>query len=223
MIVPYLSDVAIYCEQVVFLYFYFYVPALAVPRRVGPSRSPLTSACVCTPCKWNSLCRAWKKKKELQGSELQPQLKDNAVAVASDFEISNPFSVSEGSTDKTRERGSFFLAVLFFRKKKKKKKNQKDKDSLYLPLISMQLLCCWIVRDVNYALYLYGVTHTKRCLCCTSAFETCRKEESTSHDVATVHFHNMHLCFLLRLIANICDKAPCFMRYILLSRVLAKY
>lgn len=64
--------------------YFFPRPTLAVPRRVGQA-ALLSHLPVYILCSEFTLPRS----KQLQGFELQPQLKDNAVAVACDFEISN--------------------------------------------------------------------------------------------------------------------------------------
>ena len=54
MIVPYLSDVAIYCEQAVFFFFH---PTLAVPRRVGRA-APSSHLPAFAPCSEFTLSRS---------------------------------------------------------------------------------------------------------------------------------------------------------------------
>lgn len=77
MIVRYLLDVAIYCVQSFFfiLLFLLFI-TLAVPWREGQAAFPLTSACL-LPAYKHTLPQS----KEPQGFELQPQLKDNTVAL----------------------------------------------------------------------------------------------------------------------------------------------
>lgn len=104
MIVPYLSDVAIYCKQAEFLF----------SSHSGSStetQAKLLSLHICLCC---TLCCEFTlpRSKKLQGFELQPQLKDNAVAVACDFEISNLFLFLKGRTDKTANE-ALFVSVLF--------------------------------------------------------------------------------------------------------------
>lgn len=103
MIVPYLSDVAIYCEQDDC----FFLPTLAVPERLGQAALSL-HLLVCTLCgEFTPL-----QSKEPQGFELQPELKDAAAAVACDFEILNLFPFLKGAL--TRQgTGALFVSVLF--------------------------------------------------------------------------------------------------------------
>ena len=86
----------------------FFHPTLSVPRRVGQAALP-SHLPVFTLCSEFTLPRS----KELQGFELQPQLKDNAVVVACDFENSNLFLFLKGALTRQRAWLSFF-AVLFF-------------------------------------------------------------------------------------------------------------
>lgn len=88
MIVPYLSDVSIYCEQAVFLF----PPTLAVPGGLGQTALSL-HLLVCTLCGEFTPPQS----KELPGFELQLELKDAAAAVACDFEILNLFQFQKGA------------------------------------------------------------------------------------------------------------------------------
>lgn len=142
MIVPYLSDVAIYCKQAV-----FFSSLSGSSMESRPSCSPFTSACIhplC--CEFTLPCS-----KELQGFELQPQLKDDALAVACDFENSNLFFFwREQWQDRERELScsQFCFSV----------RNQKTLLALLAP---KQHATALVVdcRGVNYTLFLYGVAH----------------------------------------------------------------
>lgn len=191
MIVPYLSDVAIYCEQAVF----FFHPTLAVPRRVGQAALP-SHLPVCTLCSEFTLPRS----KELQGFELQPQLKDNAVAVACDFEISNLFLFLKGALTRQRAKLSFLQFCFSV-------KNQKTQLALFAP---NQHAAALVVdcRGVNHMLFFCMVVHMfhKRYLCCTS-FNEKKKGKRRAHILQNDHssFSQTYILLFFHLIPNICQ------------------
>lgn len=131
--------------------YFFFLPTLAVPRRLGQAALS-QHLLVCTLCSEFTLPRS----KELQGFELQPQLKDNAAAVACDFEILNLFLVLKGALTRHRMRLSFFFSLQFFFFFRLK---SNDRAHFICPLsaCSSLLVDC---RGVKHALFLYG--------CCTS-------------------------------------------------------
>lgn len=109
MIVPYLSDVAIYCEQAVFLFSF----DSGSSREIRPSCSLLTSACVHLVWRIHSATiegavRFWTptgvKRRCSCGCVRLWNLKS--------------FSVSEGSTDKTGKLSSLCLSFVFQLKSK---------------------------------------------------------------------------------------------------------
>lgn len=89
MIVLYLSDIAIYCKLQLFSFF----PHRLVPPQRAGRNAPLSHLPACNPCSGFTSPRS----KELQGFELQPQLKDNAAAVACHFENWKPLLFLKGT------------------------------------------------------------------------------------------------------------------------------
>ena len=83
----------------------FFLPTLAFPQRLGQA-AVSSHMPACALCSEFTLPRS----EELQGFELQPRLKDNAVAC--DFEILKSFCDSKRSTDETGKQ-ALFLSVFF--------------------------------------------------------------------------------------------------------------
>lgn len=130
--------------------FFFFHHILAVPRRVGQAALP-SHLPACTLCSEFALPRS----NEPQGFELKPLLKDNAVAVACNFEISNLSLFLKGAL--TRQRAKLSLSQFCF-----SAKNQKTQLTLFAPnqhAASLVADC----RGVKHALFLYGdARFTKR-------------------------------------------------------------
>lgn len=109
MIVPYLSDVAIYCEQAVFLF----SSDSGSSREIRPSCSLLTSACV--HLVW------WVHSATIEGAArfwTPTGVKRRCSCGCVRLWNLKSFSVSEGSTDKTGKRSSLCLSFVFQLKSK---------------------------------------------------------------------------------------------------------
>lgn len=107
MIVPYLSDVAIYCEQAVFLF----SSNSGSSREIRPSCSLLTSACV------HLVWRIHFATIEGAARFWTPTGVKRHCSCVRLWNLKS-FSVSEGSTDKTGKRSSLCLSFVFQLKSK---------------------------------------------------------------------------------------------------------
>lgn len=173
------------------LYFFFH-HILAVPRRVGQAALP-SHLPACTLCSEFALPRS----NEPQGFELEPLLKDNAVAVACDFEISNLSLFLKGAL--TRQRARLSLSQFCF-----SAKNQKTQLTLFAPnqhAASLVADC----RGVKHALFLYGDARFTKRRSRSTSFRKRKKERACFTKrpqlISTIH---TYVLFFFHLMPNIC-------------------